>query len=172
MTLKLPSFCFPQLSRTFWEQSNSYCKRQNTSMWRTPSIVSVCYEFSKVTTGVLTNFSGFSLANYLADTLINIARPALGKEFSRVDVYGTNPSKWKPILRRIIPEDQLPEWYGGSKDFRPVKVYGWRQYSFYYVLIQYLASICRYIIIIIHLETHQGFIRVVFLRVPATATFL
>ncbi|CAG7730892.1 unnamed protein product [Allacma fusca] len=40
-----------------------------------------------------------------------------------VEVHGKR-SKWEPALKKLIPEKYLPPWYGGSKDFKPVRVYG------------------------------------------------
>ena len=64
------------------------------------------------------------LANAVAGALINILRPVFGKEFEKVVVLGTNSAKWIPQLLRKIPRDQLPEWYGGDKGFKPLRVYG------------------------------------------------
>ena len=63
-------------------------------------------------------------ANFVANNLIQLVKPIFGPEFNKVEVFGTNGDKWLPVLLKKIPSDQLPSWYGGSKDFRPVRVYG------------------------------------------------
>ena len=61
--------------------------------------------------------------NYVAQAMINILRPVLGNLMEKIQVYGTNKSKWMPELLRQLPQDQLPSWYGGLPDHKPVKVY-------------------------------------------------
>ncbi|CAG7631921.1 unnamed protein product [Allacma fusca] len=63
-------------------------------------------------------------ANYPAVTLINLLRPVLGGLLNRVTVHGTNKSRWLPKLLRKIPPSSIPEWYGGTKEFKPIEVYG------------------------------------------------
>ncbi|CAG7826570.1 unnamed protein product [Allacma fusca] len=62
--------------------------------------------------------------NYASRNLLEIVRPIIGKDFHRVDIFGTNPNRYRPALLRVLPKNQLPQWYGGDKDFKPVKVYG------------------------------------------------
>ncbi|CAG7829652.1 unnamed protein product [Allacma fusca] len=62
--------------------------------------------------------------NFVAERLINMLRPILGREMERVEVLGTNKSKWLPILLRRFPQDQLPFWYGGFRNFIPYRLYG------------------------------------------------
>ncbi|CAG7722748.1 unnamed protein product [Allacma fusca] len=66
----------------------------------------------------------FVNTSYIGERFLNIMRPVLGKEFEKFDIYGTNPKQWIPKLLKIIPRDQLPPWYGGKPDFKPLKVYG------------------------------------------------
>ncbi|CAG7733792.1 unnamed protein product, partial [Allacma fusca] len=47
-----------------------------------------------------------------------------GRIFANVEIYGTNRSKWLPLMLRQFPQDQLPEYYGGIKGFKPYKIYG------------------------------------------------
>ena len=63
-------------------------------------------------------------ANYVATGFINIMRPLLGEAFNKVQIFGTNSARWVPLLLKQIPQSQLPQWYGGTKDFKPLKVYG------------------------------------------------
>ncbi|CAG7698269.1 unnamed protein product [Allacma fusca] len=63
-------------------------------------------------------------ANFLAKNLLNLLRPVLGKEFSRVEIYGANSKSYRRVLLRNIPQNQLPESYGGSKGSKPVQIYG------------------------------------------------
>ncbi|CAG7639351.1 unnamed protein product [Allacma fusca] len=62
--------------------------------------------------------------NFFGQTLLNILRPIMGKDFEKLEVYGTNPARYRPILLRHIPRDQLAEWYGGVKGFKPLWVSG------------------------------------------------
>ncbi|CAG7639384.1 unnamed protein product [Allacma fusca] len=62
--------------------------------------------------------------NFIAENLLNILKPVLGKDFQKLIVYGTNKNKWLPVLLKSIPKDQLPERYGGSKKFTPVEIFG------------------------------------------------
>ena len=61
--------------------------------------------------------------SFLAQRIFDVGRPLLGDLNSKVDFYGTNPDKWKPVLLREIDSDQIPEWYGGSQDHNASKVY-------------------------------------------------
>jgi hypothetical protein len=63
-------------------------------------------------------------ASFVAKNLINLVKPLVSRDFARVEVLGTNPSHNRQVLLRNIPSDQLAEWYGGAKDFKPVQVYG------------------------------------------------
>ncbi|CAG7631910.1 unnamed protein product [Allacma fusca] len=62
--------------------------------------------------------------NFAAETLMNLVKPILGGLFERITVYGNNKSQWIPKLLRKLPRKYVPEWYGGSKDFKPLKIYG------------------------------------------------
>ncbi|CAG7722747.1 unnamed protein product [Allacma fusca] len=57
--------------------------------------------------------------NFVGDAFLRILRPILGKDFEKLDIYGTNPAKWRPIVLRHIPRDQIRESYGGKKNFKP-----------------------------------------------------
>ncbi|CAG7824773.1 unnamed protein product, partial [Allacma fusca] len=61
---------------------------------------------------------------FIAESAINFVRPVLGKMLEKIEIHGTNKAKWKPRLLQHFPRESLPERYGGSKDFRPVKAYG------------------------------------------------
>ncbi|CAG7786697.1 unnamed protein product, partial [Allacma fusca] len=63
-------------------------------------------------------------ANAFAQVVLNFLRPILGSALERVEVFGTNKNSWIPRLLKELPKDQLPEKYGGRKDFKPVQVYG------------------------------------------------
>ena len=66
----------------------------------------------------------FTIASYPAVRLINIVLPLLGSLLENVEVYGENKNKWQPAILRFIPQDQIPQWYGGVKGHVPLKVYG------------------------------------------------
>jgi len=63
-------------------------------------------------------------ANYVTEALVNLVRPIFGRIFANVEIYGTNRAKWLPLMLRHFPQDQLPEYYGGIKGFKPYKIYG------------------------------------------------
>ncbi|CAG7725811.1 unnamed protein product [Allacma fusca] len=62
--------------------------------------------------------------NFVAQRFLNLIKPLLGKEFEKFEIYGNNPAKWKSRILKTIPSDQLPSWYGGSSNFKPVMIYG------------------------------------------------
>ena len=62
-------------------------------------------------------------ANYATQVAIQLARPVAGRLMERVEVFGSNKEKYKPILRRRFPPESIPPWYGGSNDFKPIAVY-------------------------------------------------
>ncbi|CAG7718056.1 unnamed protein product [Allacma fusca] len=63
-------------------------------------------------------------SNHAAQIFIQLARPVLGELMERLVVLGSNKYKWKAELRRHLPEETTPTWYGGPKDFKPLAVYG------------------------------------------------
>ena len=67
----------------------------------------------------------FRTANIAATNFLNLLRPVLGEAFNRFHFYGTNSATWVPILLQNKPRDQLQEWLGGTKDFKPVRVFAW-----------------------------------------------
>jgi len=81
------------------------------------------YQFKNM---IARNF-GYVMAintNAVAATVINAIRPILGEVFERIEVYGTNKDKWQPELFKRIPRSELPTWYGGDKEYKPLMVYG------------------------------------------------
>ncbi|CAG7733120.1 unnamed protein product [Allacma fusca] len=57
-------------------------------------------------------------------SVLTIAQKGFGQLFDQLFIFGTDKSEWENTLLKMFPADQLPEWYGGSKDFKPVKIYG------------------------------------------------
>ncbi|CAG7701541.1 unnamed protein product [Allacma fusca] len=49
--------------------------------------------------------------------------PLFGPLAKKMEIFG-RMNKWEPVLKKLVPDQSLPTWYGGSKDFKPVKVYG------------------------------------------------
>ncbi|CAG7713939.1 unnamed protein product, partial [Allacma fusca] len=47
--------------------------------------------------------------NFLAERLLSILKPLLGKEFEKFLIFGTNTNKYIPRLLRDLPKDQIPE---------------------------------------------------------------
>ncbi|CAG7734744.1 unnamed protein product, partial [Allacma fusca] len=62
--------------------------------------------------------------NFVAQSFLNLVKPLLGRHFEKIEIYGTNKAIWMARILRTIPRNQIPSWYGGSEDFKPVKVYG------------------------------------------------
>jgi len=63
-------------------------------------------------------------ANFVAENLVNILRPVFGNLLEKVEVFGTNRRKWLPHIIRKFDTSVLPEYYGGSASWKPLKVYG------------------------------------------------
>ncbi|CAG7718065.1 unnamed protein product [Allacma fusca] len=57
------------------------------------------------------------------DLIKTVTFPILGPLVKKLKVYGRR-CQWEPVLKRLIPNDSLPTWYGGSKDFKPIRIYG------------------------------------------------
>ncbi|CAG7834555.1 unnamed protein product [Allacma fusca] len=62
--------------------------------------------------------------NFYGMKILELLRPILGPIMERVEIYGTDRSKWLPKMLKTLPRNQLPEWYGGERNYVPVKVYG------------------------------------------------
>ncbi|CAG7724492.1 unnamed protein product [Allacma fusca] len=65
--------------------------------------------------------------NAVARSFINLATPVLGNVLERIEIYGTQKSRWIPKVLRRIDKDEIPSWYGGTKDskeFQPVAIFG------------------------------------------------
>ncbi|CAG7831453.1 unnamed protein product, partial [Allacma fusca] len=62
--------------------------------------------------------------SFAAELALNIARPVLGSLFQKTDIFGTDKARWSAALRRMLPENVIPNIYGGRKDYTPVKIYG------------------------------------------------
>lgn len=62
--------------------------------------------------------------NYIFTTIWQLMRPILGANVYKIDVFGSNSERFIPRLLKVFPKDQLPSWYGGTKDHKPVKIYG------------------------------------------------
>lgn len=58
------------------------------------------------------------------ETFINLIRPYTGQVLNNIEIYGNKKSEWAPKILKYINKDQLPEWYGGTKDFSPLYVIG------------------------------------------------
>ncbi|CAG7734102.1 unnamed protein product, partial [Allacma fusca] len=43
---------------------------------------------------------------------LELIRPILPGVQSKVEVYGTNPEEWTPALKKHLPENAIPAWYG------------------------------------------------------------
>ena len=73
---------------------------------------------------VLILYTCYIPANYVTDSFVRLAKSIFGRLFEVVEVYGANKGTWMPKLLRLMPRDQLPEWYGGIKEHTPVLIYG------------------------------------------------
>ncbi|CAG7719501.1 unnamed protein product [Allacma fusca] len=63
-------------------------------------------------------------ANYVFNKVFELMKPLLGRALHKVEVHGTNRNIWIPKLMKHFPKEQVPAWYGGSKEHKPLKVYG------------------------------------------------
>jgi hypothetical protein len=63
-------------------------------------------------------------AAFPPEVITKYASGIFGPLVPKFNVYGRSKSKWMPVLKQLIPEKSLPPFYGGSKDFKPLKVYG------------------------------------------------
>ncbi|CAG7719173.1 unnamed protein product [Allacma fusca] len=70
------------------------------------------------------SYGFFVNANSVASTLINLARPIMGSVMERIEVHGTQKSRWIPRLLRKFRTSQIPPWYGGQEKFSPIAIYG------------------------------------------------
>ncbi|CAG7716837.1 unnamed protein product [Allacma fusca] len=62
--------------------------------------------------------------NYVATLAFESLHPALGNAFESIELHGSDKAKWKTVLQKWLPAKAIPTWYGGSKEFKPIKVYG------------------------------------------------
>ncbi|CAG7825114.1 unnamed protein product [Allacma fusca] len=63
-------------------------------------------------------------ANYIFERFWVFAKVILTDLLGTIEIYGNNPNTWKAEFRkRGIPRDQLPEYYGGTKDHKFVASY-------------------------------------------------
>ena len=69
------------------------------------------------------------IVNFAAETFINLAKPFIGDTLSRHEIYGTRVEKWKHLMLRKFPADQLPPKYGGTNpDWKPLP-FNWAQFD-------------------------------------------
>ncbi|CAG7817319.1 unnamed protein product [Allacma fusca] len=61
-------------------------------------------------------------ANYVAKLAVDVARPVVGALLERVEIYGSNKNFYLPKLLKRMSIKNIPPWYGGSKDFKPLIV--------------------------------------------------
>ena len=55
--------------------------------------------------------------NYGAETFMNFCRAFVGNSVTRYDILGSRAAKWKDLLLRKIPPDQLSPNYGGANPY-------------------------------------------------------
>jgi hypothetical protein len=70
------------------------------------------------------SYAYFINVNAVASVIVRVLRPVLGSVFERIEVFGTQKKQWMPVLRRNLPEDQIPEKYGGKAGHKPLVFYG------------------------------------------------
>ncbi|CAG7734345.1 unnamed protein product, partial [Allacma fusca] len=89
--------------------------------------ISLCLRLTRDYKEVTQEFMGncvFVNVNHIGELAAALFRPILGSLMERMQLFGTNKAKWIPHLRRMLPENVIPAWYGGSKDFKPIQIYG------------------------------------------------
>ena len=63
-------------------------------------------------------------ANKFVTIIFNIVKPLLSaRTLSKVEIYDSNPGKWKPVLINNIPAHALPVFYGGTKKDSKVRLF-------------------------------------------------
>ncbi|CAG7823198.1 unnamed protein product, partial [Allacma fusca] len=63
-------------------------------------------------------------ANAVAEEILYVAKPFWANMMERLEIYGTDPHKFIPQILKYIPANQLPQAYGGYREFAPVALYG------------------------------------------------
>ncbi|CAG7733985.1 unnamed protein product [Allacma fusca] len=63
-------------------------------------------------------------ANTLFEGIWRLSGPLLGQKAEAFELYTNNKESWLPKLLKVLPRDQLPEKYGGSPSYKPVKQFG------------------------------------------------
>ncbi|CAG7819719.1 unnamed protein product [Allacma fusca] len=64
----------------------------------------------------------FINVNYVSRMALSLVLPVLGDLFERIRVYGSINAHWIFKLRRVLPLESIPPWYGGSDDFKPIEI--------------------------------------------------
>jgi hypothetical protein len=80
-------------------------------------------KFSKVITDAVRKVVVIN-ANFPPELVTNYGKLIFGDLVKKIKIYGRNKAKWTPVLQELIPEQYIPTWYGGNKDYKPVKVFG------------------------------------------------
>ncbi|CAG7828036.1 unnamed protein product, partial [Allacma fusca] len=63
-------------------------------------------------------------SNFVFGTVWEMIRPLLGPNTFKIQVFGSSKEKWMPAVLQNFPRSAIPERYGGTKDHKPVEVYG------------------------------------------------
>ena len=70
------------------------------------------------------------VANFLAESVVNLSRPFMGSVLDKFELYGTRKENWIPKLVKKLPADQLPPDFGGNKNHEPVYAFPWSPFKF------------------------------------------
>jgi hypothetical protein len=76
---------------------------------------------------ILTEAWGYCVSinvNNAAKRGLDLVRPVIGGVLDKMDVYGEEKEKWMAGLKKYLPEQAIPSWYGGRPDFKPLAIYG------------------------------------------------
>ncbi|CAG7829095.1 unnamed protein product [Allacma fusca] len=100
--------------------------KQMTTVFSHPEIIEFIIRKSDEYRDILVAIIGEIVlinANFAVAKGIDFIRPFVGELLERLTILGANKYKWKAELRRLIPANFIPPWYGGSKDFKPLAVF-------------------------------------------------
>ncbi|CAG7724624.1 unnamed protein product [Allacma fusca] len=62
--------------------------------------------------------------NYIATLAFESLRPLLGGVFDKIELYGPDKARYQAALKKWIPAETIPTWYGGNKEYKPIQVFG------------------------------------------------
>ena len=68
-------------------------------------------------------------ANFAAENFLRIAKPFIGNILEKCEIFGAQKAKWLPHILKKVSPSQLPHWYGGDEDWKPMLMGGMQIHS-------------------------------------------